>query len=161
MFEAAERPFHGRGGSLGYCDVELWQSLRGATMIRRGAQIPRLRIKASFTRAKMLHRTIHAILLSPLFLPNFMALFRAKFGKHAGGKVLRVMEVAAVRGKITPLPQHEFAAKRVVEGRLLLVGDAAHMASPRTGAGAHTAVLEERANDTAFYSGITSPPLEP
>jgi 2-polyprenyl-6-methoxyphenol hydroxylase-like FAD-dependent oxidoreductase len=53
-----------------------------------------------------------------------------------------MMEVAAVRGKITPLPQYEFAAKRVVEGRLLLVGDAAHMASPRTAAGAHTAVLD-------------------
>jgi 2-polyprenyl-6-methoxyphenol hydroxylase-like FAD-dependent oxidoreductase len=79
---------------------------------------------------------------SPLSLSNFMALFRSKFGKHAGGEPLRAMEAAAARGKITPLPQHEFAAERVVKGRLLLVGDAAHMASPRTAAGAHTAVLD-------------------
>jgi hypothetical protein len=40
VFEAADRPFYGRGGSIGYCNVELWQSLRGATMIRRGIQVP-------------------------------------------------------------------------------------------------------------------------
>ena len=75
-------------------------------------------------------------------LSNFMSFFRAKFGHHARGELLRVMEIAATRGKITPLPQHEFAAECVVKGRLLLVGDAAHMASPRTAAGAHTAVLD-------------------
>jgi 2-polyprenyl-6-methoxyphenol hydroxylase-like FAD-dependent oxidoreductase len=75
-------------------------------------------------------------------LSNFMSFFRAKFGHHARGELLKVMEAAAAQGKITPLPQHEFAAECVVKGRLLLVGDAAHMASPRTAAGAHTAVLD-------------------
>ena len=39
VFEAADRPFYGRGGSIGYCNVDLWQSLRNATMLRRGAQV--------------------------------------------------------------------------------------------------------------------------
>lgn len=31
---------------------------------------------------------------------------------------------------------------QVVNGRLILMGDAAHMASPRTAAGAHTGILD-------------------
>lgn len=39
-------------------------------------------------------------------------------------------------------PVWELAAGRVVRGRLVLPGDAAHMASPRTGAGAYTAMVD-------------------
>ena len=39
-------------------------------------------------------------------------------------------------GKVSAHPVWELAADRVVSGRVLLLGDAAHMASPRTGAGA-------------------------
>jgi 2-polyprenyl-6-methoxyphenol hydroxylase-like FAD-dependent oxidoreductase len=45
-------------------------------------------------------------------------------------------------GKITPQPLYEFAADKVVNGRLILMGDSAHMASPRTAAGAHTGILD-------------------
>ena len=30
VFEKAPQPFNGRGGSIGYCNVPLWESLRGA-----------------------------------------------------------------------------------------------------------------------------------
>jgi 2-polyprenyl-6-methoxyphenol hydroxylase-like FAD-dependent oxidoreductase len=48
------------------------------------------------------------------------------------------------------MPQYEFAARRVVSGRRVLVGDAAHMASPRTASGAHTAVLDAAGLLNAF-----------
>lgn len=67
------------------------------------------------------------------------------FGLLAGGHGTahgQVMEAAAQKGEIAMLPQYEFAAREVVNGRMVLVGDAAHTASPRTAAGAHTAVLD-------------------
>ena len=39
-------------------------------------------------------------------------------------------------------PVWEFAADIVVDQRIMLLGDAAHMASPRTGAGAYTAMVD-------------------
>ena len=72
----------------------------------------------------------------------FLPVYKEKFGHLAGGQLYRVMKTAAARGKIASLPQYEFRAKEVVKGRLLLLGDAAHTASPRTAAGAHTAVLD-------------------
>jgi 2-polyprenyl-6-methoxyphenol hydroxylase-like FAD-dependent oxidoreductase len=45
-------------------------------------------------------------------------------------------------GDVRPHPQYEFGASHVRNGRFLVVGDAAHMASPRTAVGAHTAVLD-------------------
>jgi 2-polyprenyl-6-methoxyphenol hydroxylase-like FAD-dependent oxidoreductase len=45
-------------------------------------------------------------------------------------------------GKVTPHAVWEFAADRVVNRRIMLLGDAAHMASPRTGAGAYTAMVD-------------------
>lgn len=88
---------------------------------------------------------------TPTELPPWFLPFYAKhFGGAAGGRVLRVMQAAAAVGKVTPQAQYEFASKRVVAGRLVLLGDAAHMASPRTAAGAHTAVLDAAALGDAF-----------
>ena len=80
----------------------------------------------------------------------FLPFFRGHFGSAAGGEVYRAMEAASRLGKITATPQYEFCASRVVKGRVVLVGDAAHMAVPRTAAGAHTAVLDGYALLEAF-----------
>ena len=45
-------------------------------------------------------------------------------------------------GKVSPHAVWEFAADRAVNQRIVLLGDAAHMASPRTGAGAYTAMVD-------------------
>ena len=45
-------------------------------------------------------------------------------------------------GKVTQHAVWEFAAERVVHERVILLGDAAHMASPRTGAGAYTSMMD-------------------
>lgn len=72
----------------------------------------------------------------------FMPFLRRTFSSCAGGEVLRWLETCAVKGRITPLPLYEFKADNVVAGRIILMGDAAHMASPRTAAGAHTGILD-------------------
>ena len=72
----------------------------------------------------------------------FLPFYVHHFGAHAGGALVDTMRAAAEHGKITPLPLYEFAAAKVVSGRIVLVGDAAHMASPRTAVGAHTAVVD-------------------
>ena len=83
--------------------------------------------------------------------PWFLPWYKAHFGAHAGGELYRAMAAAAEHGKISPpMPQFEFAARRVVSGRRVLVGDAAHMASPRTAAGAHTAVMDAAGLMDAF-----------
>ena len=66
------------------------------------------------------------------------------------------MESAARKGKIARLAQFEFAASKVVSGRIVLVGDAAHMASPRTASGAHTAVLDGHGLLDAFSQVMDS-----
>ena len=80
----------------------------------------------------------------------FLPFYRKTFGHLEGGELVRAMEAAAKLGKITAQPQYEFAAASVVSCRIVLVGDAAHMASPRTAAGAHTAVLDAAALLEAF-----------
>ena len=277
VFEQAPGPFVGRGGSIGYCDVGLWQRLRGARMIRRGVQasraqgafiygdlwqfwyeglpkgtvtfgttvtdlgsaerptingetfdlaviadggwsrlraryfgpdepeyagyqVWRFRVDASavpnFAAEGMYSATdgshYDTILLGvagndgrdyimggtavacpeeevvrpgagvarqlagdattpAAAVPSwFLPFYREKFGQYARGELYRVMEAAARVGKISALPQYEFAARRVVSGRLVLIGDAAHMASPRTASGAHTAVLDAAALYEAF-----------
>jgi hypothetical protein len=84
----------------------------------------------------------------------FLPFYRRHFGSLHGGEMLRVMTAAAQYGKITAMPQYEFASAAVVSGRLLLLGDAAHMASPRTASGAHTAVLDAAALSEAFSASI-------
>lgn len=80
----------------------------------------------------------------------FLPFFRKVFEEHANGELVRFFEVAARKGKITPGPLYEFVTDRIVNGRIVLIGDAAHMASPRTASGAHTAVLDAVALFEAF-----------
>ena len=57
--------------------------------------------------------------------------------------LLPLVEAIVRRGELQPHPQFEFGnIDRVHKGRVLLLGDAAHMASPRTAVGAHTAILD-------------------
>ena len=85
----------------------------------------------------------------------FLPFYRQQFGDHAGGALVRLFEAFASRGELTPQPQYDYAADKVSNGRVVLVGDAAHMASPRTAAGAHTAVLDALALHEAFLAGGT------
>ena len=50
--------------------------------------------------------------------------------------------VFGVLSKVSPHPVWELAADRAVRARVALLGDAVHMASPRTGAGAFTAMVD-------------------
>jgi flavin-dependent dehydrogenase len=45
-------------------------------------------------------------------------------------------------GKVSPHPVWEVACNPVVKGRVALLGDVGHMASPHTGAGAYTAMVD-------------------
>jgi 2-polyprenyl-6-methoxyphenol hydroxylase-like FAD-dependent oxidoreductase len=78
----------------------------------------------------------------------FMPFVRRVFRRHTS--VVRWLELAHAKGKITPQPLYEFKADRVTNGRLIMIGDAAHMASPRTAAGAHTGVLDAAGILAAF-----------
>lgn len=41
VFEKSATPFKGRGGSIGYCNVPLWEEIAGRRMLRRGVQASR------------------------------------------------------------------------------------------------------------------------
>lgn len=56
----------------------------------------------------------------------------------------------SIHGRVSPHAVWEFSADRVVNGRIILLGDAAHMASPRTGAGAYTAMVDSVVLGQAF-----------
>lgn len=62
-------------------------------------------------------------------------------------------ETATKYGKVSPHPVWEFATEKVVSNRILLLGDAAHMASPRTGAGAYSAMVDAVVLKNAFSQG--------
>lgn len=68
-------------------------------------------------------------------------------------RTLKFWETAVQYGKVSPHPVWEFAAKKVVNNRILLSGDAAHMASPRTGAGAYSAMVDAVVLETALKQG--------
>jgi 2-polyprenyl-6-methoxyphenol hydroxylase-like FAD-dependent oxidoreductase len=59
-----------------------------------------------------------------------------------GARNAKFWQDCSQQGKVSPPPVWELAADRVVAGRIVLLGDAAHMASPRTGAGAYTAMCD-------------------
>jgi 2-polyprenyl-6-methoxyphenol hydroxylase-like FAD-dependent oxidoreductase len=66
---------------------------------------------------------------------------------------LNFWETAIQYGKVSPHPVWEFVAEKVVQNRILLLGDAAHMASPRTGAGAFSAMVDAVVLEAAFKQG--------
>jgi 2-polyprenyl-6-methoxyphenol hydroxylase-like FAD-dependent oxidoreductase len=68
----------------------------------------------------------------------FVPLAFALFGTENG----RFWESCATLGKVSSHSVWELAADPVVRGSIALLGDAAHMASPRTGAGAYTAMVD-------------------
>jgi 2-polyprenyl-6-methoxyphenol hydroxylase-like FAD-dependent oxidoreductase len=76
------------------------------------------------------------------FVPFTHALFGTRNGQF--------WDACARHGKVSPHPIWEFAADRVTRGRIALLGDAAHLASPRTGAGAYTAMVDAVALGAAF-----------
>jgi 2-polyprenyl-6-methoxyphenol hydroxylase-like FAD-dependent oxidoreductase len=284
VFEKGTQSYHGRGGSMGYCDVPLWNRLRGQTMLRRG--VPAHRSQGAYLYGDLWRfwmealrpETVHfgvevqdlgddlaaprvegktyelavvadggfSSLRSRLFDPAtpryagyigwrfrvkaehvpgwdsegmyevgsfrsilmtiaqddgtdwlmggtlvsapeseaqaaaestraganrqtsgsdastvpawFLPFYRKHFGSLRGGELYRAMEAAATFGKIAPLPQYEFATSRVVNGHCVLVGDAAHMASPMTAAGAHTAVLDAVGLLNAFATTAAASP---
>lgn len=85
----------------------------------------------------------HAEAAQDYTLPSwFLPFVSRNFGHCANGEVLRWFTACSLKGKITPQPLYEFMAEKVVAGRLVVIGDAAHMASPATAAGAHTGMLD-------------------
>jgi 2-polyprenyl-6-methoxyphenol hydroxylase-like FAD-dependent oxidoreductase len=75
------------------------------------------------------------------FVPLVTHLFGAKNGKF--------WQKCVAHGKVNPHPVWELACDQVVNcrddgtvGRIILLGDAAHTSSPRTGAGAYTAMKD-------------------
>ena len=87
------------------------------------------------------------------FLPFVKALFGRRSeairrrspgtdGRSAADEIVHFAEACHNKGKITASPVFEFGASRTVNQRVVLMGDAAHMASPFTAAGAHTAMLD-------------------
>ena len=68
------------------------------------------------------------------FIPVVTRLFGVRNGKF--------WQECAEHGKVNPHPVWELACDQVVAGRVILLGDAAHMSSPRTGVGAYTAMKD-------------------
>jgi 2-polyprenyl-6-methoxyphenol hydroxylase-like FAD-dependent oxidoreductase len=66
---------------------------------------------------------------------------------------LKFWETAIQHGKVSPHPVWEFVTEKVVNNRVVLLGDAAHMASPRTGAGAYAAMVDAVVLETTFKQG--------
>lgn len=80
----------------------------------------------------------------------FLPFVEAKFGRYANGELLRLFKALVSNKALTGRPMYDFGADAVSAGRIIMIGDAAHMASPRTAAGAHTAVLDAVALHEAF-----------
>lgn len=73
--------------------------------------------------------------------------------ESARDEIVRFVEAAAAKGKITAHPVFEYGVERTVEGRIVVIGDAAHMASPMTAAGAHYAMKDAEALWECFSAG--------
>ncbi len=87
----------------------------------------------------------------------FLPFFRHHFSSQASGELVRLFDAVVRSGKLSAHPQYDYAANSVQAGRLLVVGDAAHMASPRTAVGAHTAILDALALQEAFRHAADTP----
>merc|ERR1712070_67043 len=83
----------------------------------------------------------------------FLPFIRQTFGHHANGEIVRFTEACDHKGKIAPSAVFEYAASKMVAGHIVVVGDAAHLATPWTAAGAHTALLDAQGLHIAFSSG--------
>lgn len=70
----------------------------------------------------------------------FLPLYKERFASQP--ELVRLMEAVVGQGRLSARPQYELGIDKVVSGRVVVVGDAAHMASPRTAVGAHTAILD-------------------
>jgi 2-polyprenyl-6-methoxyphenol hydroxylase-like FAD-dependent oxidoreductase len=68
----------------------------------------------------------------------FIPLVRQLFGPDWAG----MWSAVASFGKFSPRPVYQYCAHTAVAGRVLLLGDAAHMASPNTGCGARAAFAD-------------------
>lgn len=89
---------------------------------------------------------------APVGAPDwFVPLVRALFGDRNA----EFWEACTIRGKVSAHPVWEFAADAVVHRRVVLLGDAAHTASPRTGAGAYTAMVDAVTLGIALQRGNT------
>ena len=76
----------------------------------------------------------------------FVPFTRESFGEFAG----KFWDECVRKDKVSPHAVWEMAADRVVNGRVILFGDTAHMASLRTGAGAYTAFVDAVVFGRAF-----------
>lgn len=65
-------------------------------------------------------------------------------------RTTKFWETCVAHGKVAPHPVWEMAADRAVSNRVVLLGDAAHMATPRTGAGAYTALNDALAMEMSL-----------
>mmetsp|Transcript_120746 Transcript_120746/g.219597 ORF Transcript_120746/g.219597 Transcript_120746/m.219597 type:complete len:324 (-) Transcript_120746:115-1086(-) len=83
----------------------------------------------------------------------FLPFYKKHFGRDVGGKLVKLFEAIMTKGDLKPHPHYDYAADKVNAGRVLLVGDAAHMASPALAAGANMAVSDALALREAFGSG--------
>ncbi len=105
---------------------------------------PEVEVEAP-TRNRQVGTTLRSV--PDWFVPFTHALFGTRNGQF--------WDACARHGKVSPHPIWEFAADRVTRGRIALLGDAAHLASPRTGAGAYTAMVDAVALGAAFSNSET------
>jgi len=86
------------------------------------------------TRNRQIKHAFHKDNIPPWFVPFTKQIFGERCGQF--------WAICSKKGKVAPHPVWEVAVDRAVHGRVLLLGDAAHMATPRTGAGAATAMMD-------------------
>ncbi|HEU4412210.1 MAG TPA: FAD-dependent monooxygenase [Polyangiaceae bacterium] len=66
-----------------------------------------------------------------------------------------LIEASTARGSIAPHPVYDYIAGALVDGRVVLAGDAAHLASPITGSGARMAMTDALALGACLREGPT------